>query len=1118
MLEPLPQKRPELRQKLGLGWLGVIHAAGHGPHNTPLAVRSLAPERLADVGRLAQLLSFAAQHEHQHVLPVSMPANDVQGVFYLMPQAVGGSLRGVFDRYRAAGASVEAVTMLDVARQVAEGLDFAHSHGVLHGNLKPENVLLQPLSAPQEDEFRLVLSDFGLNSLRPADAHSPYLPAPQRSGAATTLETDLYSLGALIFEGVTGRPLPPQPLAADLIDLPEPAAKIVARCVGLHTPFADMSAFLGYLRALQVAHQGGADEALHLSADHSSLDIIPGEPQEVRLKLSASGLPQVHLLVEGLPPAWTPSVPPVLLLPGKDTVVNLSFQVLRRSTVRAGPHEASIVALADLPVPDGDGRATERTEVGRLPLHFRVQPFEASQLRLVSLQTLVGSSATVTATLRNEGNQTQRYNLEVNLPPGATTRKGSARRQLELAPGAEFSEILEVRLPAPGLSSRVLTFTALANSVPRPTPAEQGDDLLPAESWPPIYNTVQDHLRLEQRPLIPWWALALAALGLLGGGAWALRPPQIESFTLEGERPMQGEAFTLTWRTSGARQVQIAELPGQKVDQNGQFRLPGVNAPQTYTLVASGLLTQKKQQVTVTPTLPAPRIETFRVTPARAQLGETVRVEWAVNHAQKVTLQPFGTVPASGTREFVMQRETRLHLSGHKQATPSAEDVSSVQTVTLTAPEIKVFSIAPASALRGQNVTVRWEVTGASLVRLHPLGELPPSGTRTFPATQTTNYTLKASNGQQEKTASASLTVRIPQPRVEALSVTPERPLAGQPVKVQWRTQEASRAELRWGNQRQTVAPSGSFTVTASRDWQAVTLVAENANGVPAMETRRIQVRAPAPEAADPAPQPATRTPAPAPQNPSAAPPASSGGRAATGTAPSPAAPPSTTPGTEHGALSARTPAPPVSTPASPAPTSPRPRVQSFVYRPATQTGARPVLTWNVTGASRVRISPLKGPNADGSFPVSGSVALPPSSRSVTYTLTAGNGAVRATVQVPATQQATRPTPPVTQAYPNVTGTWNHTFGQMNLLVNGNRVTGSLLSSRPDLPSGTLRGTLSGNATTPTLNAFVTGGSDRVALIVRFDVPTRIFDGLYSSRSSRVPWCGWKAPAANPCP
>ena len=80
-----------------------------------------------------------------------MPGTDGGEVFYLMPLAQGGSLRGVFERYRAAGATVDVDTMLDVARQVAEGLDFAHAHGTLHGNLKPENVLLQPLLAPQQD-------------------------------------------------------------------------------------------------------------------------------------------------------------------------------------------------------------------------------------------------------------------------------------------------------------------------------------------------------------------------------------------------------------------------------------------------------------------------------------------------------------------------------------------------------------------------------------------------------------------------------------------------------------------------------------------------------------------------------------------------------------------------------------------------------------------------------------------------------------------------------------------------------------------------------------------------------------------------------------------------------
>ncbi|RJF69110.1 hypothetical protein D3875_22590 [Deinococcus cavernae] len=1155
MLEQSPPQRPELRQRLAGGWLGVIYAAEEAQDGTPLAVRLLAPERLAEVGRLAQVLSFAAQHQHEHILPVTLPSSAGDEVFYLMPQALGGSLRGVFDRYRAAGARVDAATMLDAARQVAQGLDYAHAHGVLHGNLKPENVLLQPLPGPHQDEFRLLLSDFGLNSLRPPDPHSPYLPAPQRAGAAATMESDLYGLGALIFEAVAGRPLPPQPLAADLLDVPEPAAKVVARCLGFSAPFADMTAFLGYLRALQVAGQAGMSGTVHLSTDHSYLDITPGEAQAVRLKLSGESAGPVQVRVEGLPDAWTPSVPPVDVQPGKEALVTLTFQLPRRSSVAARTYDASIVALADLPAPapaTGEaGDPPERLELGRLPLQIRVQPFDGSQLFLSALHRQVGSVAQLSATLRNDGNQTQRYNLEVNLPPGSHVRKGSARRQLELAPGAEFSELLDVRLPVRGLTLRPLTFTALANSVPRPTPAERGDDLPPAESWPPVYNTVQDHLTLEQRPLVPWWALALGITGLLGLGAWAAQPPQIESFAVEGPAPMQGEAFTLAWYTDGARQVQIAELPGQPIDPDGQVRLPGVTQPQTYTLVASGFLTQKKQQVTVTPLKPAPRIDAFKVTPARARLGDTVHIEWKVSHAQQVDLQPFGTVPLAGTREFVMQRDTRLQLTARKGSVPSSADVRSVQTVTLAAPTIRVFTLTPANVLRGQNVTVRWDVQGASRVRLSPLGELPPSGTRTFAASQTANYVLKASNGQQETTASAGLTVRIPQARIEALTVTPSSPVVGQPVKVQWRSRDASRAELRWGSEQQTVAPSGSLTITASRALQSVTLVAENANGVPSMQTRPIQVRVPVLPAPTPsAPAPAARA---SDEGPSAAAPASrtssgsqpaqpASGQPARNAAAAPVKRPSPTvtrptaprPGAPAASASS-SPAPSAPTPTAPASRSPAPRpasqntagsskgsvaaasvsplvrVQTFAYRPAARAGGRGSLTWRVTGVTRVRIAGLSGPNGDGTFPAIGSAPLPAGARPGAYVLTAANGAVRATAQVPASL-------PGDSAYPGLTGTWNHSFGQMNLSVKGSRVTGSLLSSRADLPSGTLRGSLTGDASSPTLNAFVSGGDERVALIVRFDTNAHTFDGLYSSRSARVPWCGWKSPAANPCP
>lgn len=1141
-MRPLSTKLPDLQQRLGHGWLGPIYAAGNDPEGVPLAVRVLGPERLADVGRITQSLSFAAQHEHPHLLAVSAPQSQDGEAFYFMPYAVGGSLRGVFDRYRAAGATVEMGTMLDVARQVAEALDFAHTRGVLHGNLKPENVLLQPLPAPHADEYRLLVSDFGLNSLRTPDPHSPYLPAPQRAGAATTLESDLYAIGALIFEGMTGRPLSPQPLVADLVDVPEPAARIVARCLGLQAPFADMSAFLGYLRALQLASHSAGRPSLRLTADQALVSVIPGEVQEVRVKVQSPGAMRVRLGVEGLPPGWLPELPELDLQPGVEALVTLKFSLPRKPTVLARTYEAQLVALTEL---DGGAGTPERMELARLPLQVRVEPFEASALRLQPLTVMVRRAATFNVRLRNDGNQTQRYSLEVTLPAGSQVQRGSARRQLELAPGGEFNELLEVRLPTAGLSTRVLPFAALANSVPRPTLAE-GAEEGEVGVWPPVYNVVQDHVSVQQQPLVPWWALTLVTAGLVGGGVWVARPPQIEQFVLDGATPAQGAPFTLAWKTAGARQVKIAELPDQNLETSGQLRVLGLKEARTYTLVASGLLTQKRQQITVAPLHPGPRITTFKVTPQKAVVGQSVRVEWNVQDTQQVQLTPFGAVPARGSREYQLNRDTRFQLTARKGSQPSKEDVSSVITATLSAPLIDLFTITPPQALRGENVTVRWEVTGANKVRLAPLGELPHSGTRTFQATETANYTLKASNGQQETTANASLTVRVPQATIQALTITPPNPVSGQPVKVQWRSQNAERAELRWGNQRQTVAPSGDITLVASPQLQSVTLVALNANGDPAMLTKRLQVSAAtSPQSpaslspAPPTPAGTSGTPPSPPAGPSASAqnPALTGSAAqstnvgntqgGTGTAQKPATPSTT--GSPAKPASSRPPTPQKGQPTSPVTASgPAPvTVQTFSFTPASTLAGRAVLYWNVTGVSKVRITGLSGPNADGTFPPAGSLRLPATKEARTYILTAGNGSARATLRVPASKgtapnvtTASRPksTTSADVRYQGVAGTWNHSFGQVNLQVSGNRVTGSLLSSRADLPSGDLSGRLSGDENAPTLNAFIGSGADRVALVLRFDLEAGTFDGLYASRSSRVPWCGWKAPAANPCP
>lgn len=1230
-------QRLELVHLLGEGWAGSVYAAADLDDSRLVAVRLVT----VPPGPLAATMALGAGQRHPHILPLSLPEERQDHVLSVMPLAEAGSLRrlltpgggenpGERPATEAAAGKLAPGLLLDLLRQAAEALVFAHAHGTVHGNLKPENLLLDT----RGDGLWVWLSDFGLGGLRPPDPLSPYQSAEQRVGGAATEHDDLYALGGLLFEGLSGAPPPLHPTPDDLLALPDPWRKLAARCLGLSVPFPDMAGFLGQVRALQLAAgvQGAAAQPLILLADlpggahgaeAGATELRPGEPQVLTLRLRAGpeldGAP-VRLEVEGLPAGWAAPLPGVTLRAGTEALVPLSLSAPRLPETAPRALEVTVLALGlaphagpgDLP---GEPDAAPRGWVtwARLPLELRVLPFADSVLELRPAQRSVRRSATVALSLRNRGNRAQQYNLDVTLPPASSVGHGSLRRQFELAPGGEYHDTLQLRLPASLLGERTLHVLGVAHQLTRP-----GE----AAAWPPVHSSVQASAQLRQRPAVPWWVAGLLGAAALAGAAWAARPPGIADFALVGAPPVRGEPFTLAWRTSGSGQVQILELPGRRLGASGQTQVPGLQTAQTYTLVASGLLARQTRQLTVRPVAPAPRVTALSVTPAQASLGQTVTVRWATADAARVSLTPFGTVPASGTRQLTLRRDTRFELLARGSGDLAGRQDRSVQVVTLRPPQIARFAITPATAAPGQPVTVSWQVSGASRVRLAPLGDLPASGNRTF-VPRAGNYTLKASNGQSEVMAAAAVTVTARPARILTFSVSPATPVIGQPLTVRWQTTGARSAELRWSDQRQTLPPSGDLSLIATAQMGRLTLVAQGEAGVPALQSRALTLRAPAavptpsgrgtatrpPTAQAPAtPAPAAPAPAipaaPAAQRPTARPPVSTspaalpqitsfsasaarprvgqvltlrwqgrgagrvtlsgpdgtvagtfgssgvarvrltragvqtfslgraqgGGRLArlsvnvTSGQLAPGSPPAVaspdraaagrpparqaTPGQAPAQSSAQPPVPslaqsPVQSPASPAAA---PRIEKFVAFPASlRPGQFATLVWEVRGVSKVFIAGLRGPGADGSFPPSSQTSTP-RARTADQSFVLSAGGVRATLRVPL--QAAAAPPPAARPYAGVAGSWRHSFGALALRVSGSRVTGTLTSTRADLPGGSVRGTLSGDPGSPTLNAFVRSGNTETALVAQFDLAAQTFSGVYAGRGDRVRWSG----------
>lgn len=162
-----------------------------------VAVKILPPSRAKDaaaVQAFQRAAETAAQLEHEHILPV-YDYGQADDISYLVTQYVEqGTLEARLDRgYTPAEA-------LEILRPIAAALHYAHERGIIHGNLRASNVLLDARERP-------LLTDFGFGDLaRSGTEPAAYLSPEQRSGDPIDRRTDVYGLGLLLYEILVEEP------------------------------------------------------------------------------------------------------------------------------------------------------------------------------------------------------------------------------------------------------------------------------------------------------------------------------------------------------------------------------------------------------------------------------------------------------------------------------------------------------------------------------------------------------------------------------------------------------------------------------------------------------------------------------------------------------------------------------------------------------------------------------------------------------------------------------------------------------------------------------------------------------------------------------------------------
>ncbi|HEX6106554.1 MAG TPA: serine/threonine-protein kinase [Gemmatimonadales bacterium] len=253
---PVPEtlaQRYRIVRELGRGGMAVVYLAGDLKHGREVAVKVVRPEVAVVLGRdrFLREIAIAARLHHANIVPLYDSGEADGFLYYVMPFEPGPSLR---ERLAHAGGPLPVDEAVRILRDVCEALAHAHQSGIVHCDIKPDNVLLAGRHA--------LVTDFGVaRALAEAGGDgsprtgagitlgTPTYMAPEQIGPHPRVDhrADIYAVGLLAYELLAGQPPfhgetshevlaahlaePPPPIALRRPELPSSLAELVMRCL-----------------------------------------------------------------------------------------------------------------------------------------------------------------------------------------------------------------------------------------------------------------------------------------------------------------------------------------------------------------------------------------------------------------------------------------------------------------------------------------------------------------------------------------------------------------------------------------------------------------------------------------------------------------------------------------------------------------------------------------------------------------------------------------------------------------------------------------------------------------------------------------------------------------------
>ena len=275
-----------LDREVGRGGAAVVYLAQDAKHGRQVAIKVLRPELAASIGteRFLREIEISAQLSHPHILPLYDSGESAGFLYYVMPFVSGESLRQRLRREQ----RLPLEEALHVAAEVADALAYAHGRGVLHRDVKPENILL--------DSGHALVTDFGIARAISAAGEDhvtlpgmavgtpAYMSPEQAGGEAVDQRTDVYALGCVLYEMLAGEPPHQGPNARAILmkkvtqpmpslqavggDVPDTLEHLIARALAVEPEdrFATTTEFASAI----TTRRSGWVRSLELRADRPS--------------------------------------------------------------------------------------------------------------------------------------------------------------------------------------------------------------------------------------------------------------------------------------------------------------------------------------------------------------------------------------------------------------------------------------------------------------------------------------------------------------------------------------------------------------------------------------------------------------------------------------------------------------------------------------------------------------------------------------------------------------------------------------------------------------------------------------------------------------------------------